>query len=39
MLASLTAGGATYNGLHLRLEDDTNYKQSAGGEQARRPCP
>ena len=35
VLANLTAGGGAFNGLHLRLEDDTNYKQTAGGEQAR----
>ena len=33
ILASLTAGGGAFNGLHLRMEDDTNYKASAGGEQ------
>ena len=33
IVGNLTDSGDAFNGLHLRMEDDTNYKKTAGSEQ------
>jgi uncharacterized NAD-dependent epimerase/dehydratase family protein len=35
IVANLTAGGAAYNGLHLRIEDDTDWVDGSGGADVR----
>ena len=42
ILAILTAGGAIFNGIHLRMEADAGFQNWGGGNEARRkvfvPC-
>ncbi len=33
IVANLTAGGAAFNGIHLRLERDAGFKDLVGGEE------
>ena len=35
IVANLTAGGAAFNGIHLRLEADAGFKNLVGGEEVR----
>ena len=35
IVATLTAGGTAFNGIHLRLEQDAGFKNMVGGEEAR----
>ena len=35
IVANLTAGGFAYNGLHLRIEDDTDWVDGSGGADVR----
>ena len=39
IVAQLTARGATFNGVHLRMEEDSGYLQRSGGnEVCAGPC-
>ena len=43
IVANMTAGGGAFNGLHLRIEDDTDWVDGSGGADVRpyqspKPC-
>ena len=39
IVANLTAGGAAFNGIHLRMEADADYQHLAGDGDEARPMP
>ncbi len=38
IVAALTAGGAAFNGIHLRMEADADFQDAGGGDEARSLC-